>query len=80
MQIVNIPTLTDTAGFPSSSESLLPPPSLLLVLIRLWLLPAWNTALIGRAGGGEAGGELAIAPEPPVWTQNARQLFINLVY
>ena len=42
------------------------------MLIRLLLRPAWKTALIGRAGGGEAGdagGELAIAPEPPLQAQ-----------
>lgn len=60
----NSPTLTETAGFPSSSDALLPPPCLLLMLIRLLLLPACRIALIGRAKGGEAGGELAIAPEP----------------
>ncbi len=39
------------------------------MLIRLLLLPAWKIALIGRAGGGDAGGELAIAPEPPLRAQ-----------
>ena len=37
------------------------------MLIRLLLLPAWKIALIGLTGGGDAGGELAIAPEPPDW-------------
>lgn len=80
MLAVDIPTLTETAGFPSSSEALLPPPNLLLTLNRLWLRPAWSMALMGRAGGGDAGGELAIAPEPPLWAQSATATLTNLVY
>ncbi len=54
------PTLT--AVFVSSSEALLPP-ALLCMLMRLVLLGAGRTmALSGRAGSvaGEAGGELAM--------------------
>lgn len=60
---LHVPTLTDV--LPSSSEALLPPPGLLPMLIRLELLPAWKTPLMGRIGGGEADGELAIEPASP---------------
>jgi hypothetical protein len=60
------PTFTDV--FPSSSDALLPPPILLLMLIRLELLGGRNIALIGRCGppGGEPGGELAMALSVPL--------------
>ena len=35
------------------------------MLMRLALLPAWNTPLNGRAGGGEAGGVLAMTQGSP---------------
>lgn len=58
----NLPTLT--AVRPSSSEALLPPPCLLVMLKRLLLLGEGRTmALIGLWGmwfPGEAGGELAM--------------------
>lgn len=59
-----IPTLT--AVRLSSSEALLPPPVLLPVLMRLWLLGAVLEAMAlrgrwGRWPPGEAGGELAMA-------------------
>ena len=59
--MVHPPTFTDV--FPSSSEALLPPPCLLVILMRLELRGARRTALMGRGGtlGGEAGGELAMA-------------------
>ena len=50
----NAPTLTDV--LPSSSEALLPAPGLLLTLNRLEGLLGWKMPLIGRAGGGDAGG------------------------
>lgn len=58
----NSPTLTLVRA--SSSDALLPPPTLLLTLIRLLLRGVGRTmALIGRWGRfpGEAGGELAMA-------------------
>lgn len=48
------PTLTDV--LPSSSDALLPAPGLLLTLNRLEGLLDWKMPLIGRAGGGDAGG------------------------
>ena len=71
-QLLHIPTLTEV--LPSSSDALLPPPCLLLMLIRLELLPACNTPLIGRAGGGEAGGELAMARGLPQSRTTSLQL------
>ena len=58
---MNIPTFTDV--FPSSSEALLPPPALLVMLIRLFVLGGRIIALTGREGmpEGDPGGELAIA-------------------
>lgn len=50
----NAPTLTDV--LPSSSDALLPAPGLLLTLIRLDGRLGWKMPLIGRAGGGDAGG------------------------
>ena len=55
--MVNPPTLTDVLV--SSSETLLVPPCLLLILIRLELLCMPFIPLKGRCGwfGGETGGE-----------------------
>lgn len=59
-QDVHIPTLT--AVFASSSEALLPP-CLLLILMRLLLRGVRMTALMGRGAGpvGDAGGETVIS-------------------
>lgn len=56
-----LPTLTDV--LPSSSDALLPPPTLLATLIRLLLLGGLIIALSGRCGkaDGDPGGELAMA-------------------
>lgn len=61
----NLPTRTDV--FPSSSDALLPPPALLVVLSRLLLRGAGRTiALMGRCGSvpGDDGGEPAISGKP----------------
>lgn len=58
----NLPTRTDV--FPSSSDALLPPPALLVMLSRLLLRGAGRTiALMGRCGSvpGDDGGEPAIS-------------------
>ena len=70
----HVPTLTDV--LPSSSDALLPPPCLLLMLIRLELLPGWKIPLIGRMGGGEAEGELAMEPSSP----QSRRLRLQVVF
>lgn len=56
----------------SSSDALLPPPALLVMLMRLWLLGGRIRALIGLEGtlGGDPGGELAIAREVSSLRQN----------
>jgi hypothetical protein len=55
-----VPTLTDV--FPSSSEARLPPPTLLVILIRLVVRGGRIIALMGREPTpGEPGGELAMA-------------------
>jgi hypothetical protein len=48
---------------PSSSDARLPPPTLLVMLIRLLLLGGFIIALIGRCSKpeGDSGGELAMA-------------------
>jgi len=72
--IVHSPTFTEV--LPSSSEALLPPPCLLLMLIRLVLLGALIIALTGRCErpDGEAGGELAISLEFRSERQNVASL------
>ena len=52
-----------TEVLPSSSEALLPPPALLVMLMRLCVLGGRIIALTGRDGlpEGDPGGELAIA-------------------
>ena len=72
--LLYVPTLTDV--LPSSSDALLPPPCLLLKLIRLELLPACKMALIGRAGGGEAGGLAIAAAFPALTTKRVACLYI----
>jgi len=64
LHLLYVPTLTEV--FPSSSEALLPPPALLVVLIRLLVRGGLIMALTGRWGsdmpeGGDPGGELAMA-------------------
>lgn len=56
-----VPTLTDV--LPSSSEALLPPPALLVMLMRLFVRGGRMKALAGREEmpDGDPGGELAIA-------------------
>lgn len=57
---MTIPTLTEV--LPSSSEARLPPPALLVMLIRLFVLGGRIIALIGlEAVPGDPGGELAMA-------------------
>ena len=58
---LNVPTLTEV--LPSSSEALLPPPALLVMLMRLFVRGGRIIALTGRDGmpDGDPGGELAIA-------------------
>jgi len=67
----HIPTFTDV--FPSSSEALLPPPVLLLTLIRLALRCGRTIALIGLVGalGGDPGGERSMALDAVSLRQNA---------
>ena len=64
----NLPTLTEV--FPSSSDALLPPPALLVMLMRLFVLEGRIMALAGRCGTGEVGGELAIAQCRSLLQQN----------
>jgi hypothetical protein len=61
-----------TEVFPSSSEALLPPPVLLVILMRLFVLGGRIIALTGRGGApeGDSGGELAIALMNPSLRQN----------
>jgi hypothetical protein len=75
---VNIPTFTEV--LPSSSEALLPPPALLVMLMRLFVLGGLIIALTGLGGlpEGDPGGELAIALLIPSLRQNAE--ISNILY
>ena len=66
----HVPTLTEV--LPSSSEARLPPPALLVMLMRLFVLGGLIIALIGRWGkpAGDSGGELAMALDAPSLRQN----------
>jgi hypothetical protein len=75
---VNIPTLTEV--LPSSSDALLPPPALLVMLMRLFVLGGLIIALTGLGGlpEGDPGGELAITLLIPSLRQNAE--ISNILY
>jgi hypothetical protein len=75
---VNIPTLTEV--LPSSSDALLPPPALLVMLMRLFVLGGLIIALTGLGGlpEGDPGGELAITLLSPSLRQNAE--ISNILY